>query len=158
MSLRARHYDGQCSATKPPHKEDQTDVLHCVSQLLTSCNSFFFLNFFLSRFYCLRVNGSSSCQPSANCCLVSRPTTTSHKTACCTGTCGLTLCSTCTRSWRTLFAEFDLCLTSSSFCRQWLRMQNHRKEWDRWLLMGLVGVTMALLAFFLRQVHTFYRA
>mmetsp|Transcript_13128 Transcript_13128/g.35103 ORF Transcript_13128/g.35103 Transcript_13128/m.35103 type:complete len:785 (-) Transcript_13128:79-2433(-) len=53
------------------------------------------------------------------------------------------------RSKMNSFESIDYLPPSSAAYRKWLANQPHRRHWDRWLVMGLVGVSMGLLGHFL---------
>ena len=44
---------------------------------------------------------------------------------------------------------------SDVYYKQWLQRQPARLDWDRWLVMALIGITVGLLGFLLQQIiHT----
>jgi hypothetical protein len=48
--------------------------------------------------------------------------------------------------------SFDYLPGHSTVYRQWLQRQPARLDWDRWLMMGLIGTTVGLVGFLLHQI------
>ena len=48
--------------------------------------------------------------------------------------------------------SFDYLPGHSAVYRQWLQRQPSRLDWDRWLMMGLIGTTVGLVGFLLHQI------
>jgi len=47
---------------------------------------------------------------------------------------------------------FDYLPGHSTVYQQWLQRQPARLDWDRWVVMALIGVTVGLLGFLLQQI------
>ena len=48
--------------------------------------------------------------------------------------------------------SFDYLPGHSTVYQQWLQRQPARLDWDRWVVMALIGVTVGLLGFLLQQI------
>jgi len=48
--------------------------------------------------------------------------------------------------------SFDYLPGHSTVYQQWLQRQPARLDWDRWVVMALIGITVGLLGFLLQQI------
>ncbi|XP_053916136.1 chloride channel protein C-like isoform X2 [Cuculus canorus] len=48
--------------------------------------------------------------------------------------------------------SLDYLPSHSKVYKKWLQEKTYRKEWDRWLLMGLIGTTVGMLGFLVHQI------
>jgi len=48
--------------------------------------------------------------------------------------------------------SFDYLPGHSTVYQQWLQRQPARLDWDRWVVMAIIGVTVGLLGFLLQQI------
>ncbi|KAK2527805.1 chloride channel protein C [Columba livia] len=48
--------------------------------------------------------------------------------------------------------SLDYLPSHSKVYKKWLQEKTHRKEWDRWLLMGLIGTAVGMLGFLTHQI------
>ncbi|XP_063180068.1 chloride channel protein D-like isoform X2 [Chroicocephalus ridibundus] len=48
--------------------------------------------------------------------------------------------------------SLDYLPSHSKVYKKWLQEKTYRKEWDRWLLMGLIGTAVGMLGFFIHQI------
>ena len=53
-------------------------------------------------------------------------------------------------SWRK--KTLDYLPPDSTVYRIWLREQPGRSDWDRWIVMGIIGVCVGMIGFFLHQL------
>lgn len=50
------------------------------------------------------------------------------------------------------YESFDYMPNDCATYRSWLKSQPSRLDWDRWLIMGLIGIVMGIVGFVLHQV------